>query len=101
MPDTTLKRQRKWLLHGDTVLVAQANGDRLGEVMDVLRDSGQPAVFVLRPGQDWHEETDESTLRSENLSSDQFREAAKRLAVRHRDAKAPEGSHSQSHRRLI
>lgn len=101
LPEVVLRRQRAWLLRGDTVLVAQAKGDRLGEIMDVLRDSSQPAVFVLRGGQQFQEEADEDALRGENLSSEQFREAARRLAARHRDAQAPHGSHSQSHRRLI
>ena len=56
---------------------------------------------MLRGGQEFQEEADEDALRGENLSSEQFREAAKRLAARHRDAEPPLGSHSQSHRRLI
>lgn len=104
LPPALLKRHQGWLLNGETLLLAQGSASALTAMVEIIRATEKPALFVLRDT-DIPAAPTGDTERTELHTAEQLREAARKLARRQSSASLPDGYLSRptllSHHRVM
>jgi cyclic beta-1,2-glucan synthetase len=84
-----LKRQARWLLRGETMLIAQGAISGLSGIVEIIRDTDNPALFIIREGiSETSGEVEEQAIELHN--AEQLREAARKLARGQKKVQMPD-----------
>ena len=100
-----IKREQRWLLRGETLLIAQGTSNALARIVEIIRESEGPAVYVLRDSIAASQSEPSDSYESELHTTDQLREAARKLARGQQNVQLPDETWLQTalaaHHRLI
>ncbi|HEY0076167.1 MAG TPA: hypothetical protein VGB77_18845, partial [Abditibacteriaceae bacterium] len=102
-----LKRHAHWLLRGETILIAQGTASVLSSMVEVIRETDNPALYVVREPITAPQTSPEDEI--ELHTAEQLREAARKLARSQKDVQMPSNDWLgdwknlafASHRRMI
>ena len=105
LPASVIKREQRWLLRGETLLIAQGTSNALARIVEIIRESEGPAVYVLRDSIAASQSEPTDSYESELHTTDQLREAARKLARGQQNVQLPDETWLQTalaaHHRLI
>lgn len=105
LPASLIKEQEHWLLRGETLLMGQGTSSTLTRMVEILRESDGPSIYILRDGIKVADDNETAPSNSDLHTSDQLREAARKLARQQQNVSMPGRSNMRAsflaHRRMI
>ncbi len=90
LPAALIKREERWLLRGETMLLAQGSSNALARMVEIIRESEIPSVYVLRDGLTVTQSSAADSSENELHTGDQLREAARKLAREQQNVRMPD-----------